>query len=221
MAGSAEAQKPSALVRTGTAKAESTGPTSAAVSEVRLHEGNEQSCFECCPGTGKYLCVCFTCNGTGYGMIGPNYCTIVCMWVTLLVPTVTFGLFAVPFVSPDFGWYWVLAYCMLGGLVGSYFMASCTDPGIARGYSQVTAPSSAHGKSLHMCRSCDRMQTSHARHCGECGVCINDLDHHCPFMGHCVGGQTLRYFYFFLTAVVIVPIFMIISLIAGAASSSD
>lgn len=47
MAGSAgaEAQQPSALVHTGTAKADIAGPTSAAVSELRLHEGNEQSNF--------------------------------------------------------------------------------------------------------------------------------------------------------------------------------
>ena len=32
------------------------------------------------------------------------------------------------------------------------------------------------------------------RHCGHCRRCINFLDHHCYFLGHCVGRTNMRFF---------------------------
>ena len=35
-------------------------------------------------------------------------------------------------------------------------------------------------------------------HCHDCDVCIIDLDHHCPWIGKCVGKKNLCAFYYFL-----------------------
>jgi len=35
-------------------------------------------------------------------------------------------------------------------------------------------------------------------HCPDCDVCVENLDHHCPFMTKCVGGGNLCWFYSFL-----------------------
>ncbi|CAM9224757.1 unnamed protein product [Scytosiphon promiscuus] len=40
-----------------------------------------------------------------------------------------------------------------------------------------------------------------AIHCTQCGVCVVKLDHHCPFMGQCVGRKTLFPFYLFVVSV--------------------
>ena len=35
-------------------------------------------------------------------------------------------------------------------------------------------------------------------HCSTCGVCVEAQDHHCPWMGTCVGKRNLKYFLAFL-----------------------
>lgn len=37
-----------------------------------------------------------------------------------------------------------------------------------------------------------------AFHCNTCGVCIEAQDHHCPWMGTCIGKRNLKYFLAFL-----------------------
>ena len=40
-----------------------------------------------------------------------------------------------------------------------------------------------------------------SRHCSFCEVCISDHDHHCVFIGKCVGGRNMGTFKMFLVMV--------------------
>ncbi|CAM9608764.1 unnamed protein product, partial [Hapterophycus canaliculatus] len=52
-----------------------------------------------------------------------------------------------------------------------------------------------------VCGRCQIERPPGAIHCTQCGVCVVKLDHHCPFMGQCVGRKTLVPFYLFVVAV--------------------
>lgn len=45
-----------------------------------------------------------------------------------------------------------------------------------------------------VCGVCAVLRPPGARHCDRCGRCIQGLDHHCGFMGQCVGKLNLRTF---------------------------
>lgn len=47
------------------------------------------------------------------------------------------------------------------------------------------------------CLSCDMHVPNRSHHCPHCRKCIYILDHHCFFLGHCVGRKNLKYFLVF------------------------
>ena len=51
----------------------------------------------------------------------------------------------------------------------------------------------------------------HARHCDECGVCIEYFDHHCPTYSKCIGGGNKIQFYSFI---ILTPIYMLFTVVS-------
>mmetsp|Transcript_29034 Transcript_29034/g.41430 ORF Transcript_29034/g.41430 Transcript_29034/m.41430 type:complete len:236 (+) Transcript_29034:44-751(+) len=74
-------------------------------------------------------------------------------------------------------------------------------------------------RELVECGVCNIRRPPNASHCYECGVCVVELDHHCPWTGKCIGQRTLRSFYGFLLSlsvwVFIVVVFVIMSVLRG------
>lgn len=51
---------------------------------------------------------------------------------------------------------------------------------------------------LRYCTKCSRNQPLRAKHCRKCEHCIATHDHHCPWLGNCVGERNKREFYLYL-----------------------
>lgn len=51
-----------------------------------------------------------------------------------------------------------------------------------------------------LCRECLLYHSSEIKtiHCLECGVCIEEFDHHCPWIGKCVGRDNILFFHCFV-----------------------
>jgi len=48
---------------------------------------------------------------------------------------------------------------------------------------------------LRYCRKCQNNQPLRAKHCRNCERCVSTFDHHCPWVGNCVGERNKKYFY--------------------------
>ena len=65
------------------------------------------------------------------------------------------------------------------------------------------------------CYHCLALNTDKATHCGDCGVCVKNLDHHCIVMGNCIGKYNLCAFYTMLGSVVLGLLTVYMGMILG------
>ena len=59
-----------------------------------------------------------------------------------------------------------------------------------------------------ICTSCNIIRPLRTTHCGSCDNCILKFDHHCPWIGTCVGKRNYHYFFFFLIFLNLTQIFV-------------
>ena len=61
---------------------------------------------------------------------------------------------------------------------------------------------------LKWCRTCHIFRPPRASHCSRCDVCIDRFDHHCYYMGTCIGGRNYREFVYFMHAMCVLGTYM-------------
>ena len=141
----------------------------------------DENCH-CCLRIGATWLICGKKRGRWplQWFVGPDWCCMLCTYTLVLVPTVAFIIF----IGEH---HWAARYGAVltgGATLVAFSSAACSDPGIV--YRE--AGQEDTGGDVHSCRRCDVIRPHEARHCYECQVCVDDLDHHC--LGRC-GNQTV------------------------------
>lgn len=66
------------------------------------------------------------------------------------------------------------------------------------------------------CIPCRVVREPGTRHCYYCDVCIYKYDHHCPWVGKCIGRDNLCMFYVFLLSVTCLMTLLVLSTLSAS-----
>jgi len=143
----------------------------------------------CCNGkrVGNVIILCPGFHGrTGYGIVGPHW----------------FGPFCVLFVigwASDFFIRRAMKIGLVSTIICILFSISCVyhllstcfrDPGVVIGKPGLNEDISEY----RWCDLCNVYQPPDGAHCPDCNVCIAGYDHHCVWMGVCIGKKNMKPF---------------------------
>ena len=164
----------------------------------------------CCKKLGHTLCF----FGDNYGnpllMIGPHWPMYILFCGGVVAGYISFFInfyTKLSFIIKIFGIFSFLLYFL------SYTGTFILNPGYPKRDENSLAgkPRVIYKKCVY-CDIWERVDMG-VTHCMDCGVCVEGYDHHCPWTGKCIGRKTIKYFYTFITSVMVVFVFFVAAVI--------
>ncbi|CAI2379581.1 unnamed protein product [Moneuplotes crassus] len=143
---------------------------------------------------GNCYATAFNKNGDPWITLGPNYVFTIILYLFLAGLSVVL-MIIISQAKKEFWFFKIIAIVLIFLAFLSLSLTVFINPG---------HPSKSNEKYQiphdQVCRYCNVPKSKSRRiyHCDICNLCVEDYDHHCPWMGKCIGGGNIIQFYLFL-----------------------
>lgn len=134
--------------------------------------------------------------------------------VILIVTTGTFNAFTIRWLLEDTSFNFipivVISEIIFLFTLLNFLQTAFTDPGILQKENEEESDNDFHTPlfknviinnttvRLKYCDTCQFYRPPRTSHCSMCNRCIENFDHHCPWVNNCVGRRNYRFFFCFL-----------------------
>ncbi|KAI3389878.1 hypothetical protein SNEBB_005554 [Seison nebaliae] len=156
----------------------------------------------------------------GYCITGPTIRLIILNYITVILVTSAFYLNDAQQIYEIYG-----LRTLLPTIIALYFiflfmtMSAITDPGIlpradkdeqafirkkmkkAAIDTRLTVFIRSIEITVRFCPTCNMFRMPRSSHCSKCDNCVENFDHHCPWLGNCIGKRNYRFFYLYLVSI--------------------
>ena len=143
--------------------------------------------------------------------VGNKYYHIFISFIMLSLPTSIFISALIKINTKLIIFFIILILIIFIPILILLLLGGCSDPGILERNNEyafynnrkgvIKVNIQGHMTNLNYCYTCFHFRPPRTSHCAECDNCVENFDHHCLWMGTCVGKRNYKYFYYavFLT----------------------
>ena len=142
-------------------------------------------------------------------IVGKKYYHIIFSVLLLTLPTSIFISAMIKINLPSSIFFIVLISIIYISILIFLLKGACTDPGILERNNEysfydnrksiIKMNIQGHMINVNYCYTCFHFRPPRTSHCAECDNCVQNFDHHCLWMGTCVGKRNYKYFYYILS----------------------
>ena len=150
----------------------------------------------------------------GSVMIGVDSHIFIVTNIMLVIPSLLYFIETSPYLLNNgdiFGYFNTIISIILFIIVIVYlYRTSLTDPGyLPRGNESVPLPhKQLQPNGAKFCETCKIWRPPRAKHCKYCNACVRRFDHHCPWLGTCIGHRNYKYFCYFIFSTSLYALFI-------------
>ena len=154
-------------------------------------------------------------------LVGNKYYHLIFSFIFLTLPTSVFISTMIKIKTGGSITLIIIALLIYFPIIYFLLKGGTTDPGIIErnneyAYydnrkSSIKINIKGHMVNLNYCYTCFHFRPPRTSHCAECDNCVEKFDHHCLWMGTCVGKRNYKYFYIVLSLTTILCLLQILA----------
>jgi hypothetical protein len=154
-------------------------------------------------------------------LIGNKYYHIIMSFILITIPVILYIFTMIKIFSSSSIILAIVSFVFYIPIITFLFIGACSDPGLVERNNEyafydnrksvIKMNIKGHIVNLNYCYTCFHFRPPRTSHCAECDNCVENFDHHCLWLGTCVGKRNYKYFFYLLSLTSILCIIVVIS----------